>query len=81
MRQAPTDMHMIRSTERNTGGKPSILLDWDAGRPMELEVILGNPIRIAREKGVTLPRIQSLYALLRSAQEARKVDLKEKGKL
>lgn len=66
-----TPDRIIRSTERNTGSKPSMLLDWEAGRPMELEVILGNPVRIARERGASLPRMQTLYALLRSAQETR----------
>lgn len=62
---------ILKSTERNTGGKPSMLLDWEAGRPMELEVILGNPIRIARRHGVDMPRLQTLYALLRAAQSQR----------
>jgi 2-dehydropantoate 2-reductase len=48
-----------------------MLLDWEQGKKMELEVILGNPIRIAREKGLEMPRMQSLYALLRMAQENR----------
>jgi 2-dehydropantoate 2-reductase len=63
---------ILKSTERNTGSKPSMLLDWEANRPMELEVILGNPIRIARRHGVEMPRMQTLYALLKSAQGARK---------
>ncbi len=62
---------ILKSTERNVGSKPSMLLDWEGGRPLELEVILGNPVRIARAKGVELPRMQSLYALLRSAQATR----------
>jgi 2-dehydropantoate 2-reductase len=62
---------ILRSTERNPGGRPSMLVDWEAGRPMELEVILGNPVRIARRHGVEMPRLQSLYALLRSAQAQR----------
>ncbi|KAF1817511.1 2-dehydropantoate 2-reductase [Eremomyces bilateralis CBS 781.70] len=62
---------ILKSTERNTGGKPSMLVDWEHGRPMELEVILGNPVRIARRHGVDLMRLQSLYALLRSAQRLR----------
>lgn len=74
---------ILRSTERNVGSRPSMLLDWEAGRPLELEVILGNPVRIARAKGVELPRMQSLYALLRSMQGVRegKGKGKEKGKL
>ncbi|KAK4162865.1 putative 2-dehydropantoate 2-reductase [Cladorrhinum sp. PSN259] len=67
---------ILKSTERNVGSKPSMLLDWEAGRPMELEVILGNPVRIARRRGVELVRMQSLYSLLRSMQETRE---KRKG--
>lgn len=69
---------ILKSTERNVGAKPSMLLDWEAGRPLEVEVILGNPVRIARERGVEMPRLQTLYALIRSMQEMRKGD---KGKL
>lgn len=67
-----TPEQILRSTAKNTSGsKPSMLLDWESGRKMELEVILGNPIRIAREKGLEMPRLQSLYALLRMAQANR----------
>ncbi|KAH8904406.1 2-dehydropantoate 2-reductase [Coniochaeta sp. PMI_546] len=74
---------ILKSTERNVGSKPSMLLDWEAGRPLEIEVILGNPVRIARARGVELPRMQSLYALLRSAQRLREEKKKgaAKGKL
>ncbi|KAI1498979.1 ketopantoate reductase PanE/ApbA-domain-containing protein [Biscogniauxia marginata] len=71
-----TPDRIIRSTERNPGARPSMLLDWEAGRPMELEVILGNPVRIARGAGVEMPRLQSLYALLRSMQEVREREQK-----
>lgn len=63
---------IIRSTQRNTSGsKPSMAMDWEMGKRMEIEVILGNPIRIARERGFEMPRLQSLYALVRMAQEVR----------
>lgn len=73
-----TPENIVKSTERNTGARPSMLLDWEAGRPLELEVILGNPVRIARSKGVEMPRLQSLYALLKSAQLVRE-QREEKG--
>jgi 2-dehydropantoate 2-reductase len=73
-----TPERIIRSTERNTGAKPSMLLDWEAGRPMEIEVILGNPVRIARAVGVEMPRLQSLYALLKSMQQVREAEQKAK---
>lgn len=63
---------ILKSTAKDSSGsKPSMLLDWQAGRRMELEVILGNPIRIAREHGIDMPRLQSMYALLRKAQQKR----------
>lgn len=73
---------ILKSTQKNTSGsKPSMLLDWEKGSTMELEVILGNPIRIAREKGLEMPRLQSLYALLRMAHENRERAKKEKSNL
>lgn len=67
-----TPDQIIRSTLRNTSGsKPSMAIDWESGKRMEIEVILGNPIRIARERGFEMPRLQTLYALVRMAQEVR----------
>ena len=71
-KELATPEAILGSTRKNTSGsKPSMLLDWEQGKRMELEVILGNPIRIAREFGLEMPRLQSLYALLRMAQENR----------
>lgn len=71
---------ILRSTRKNTSGsRPSMWADWEAGKKMELEVILGNPIRIARSKGLEMPRMQSLYAMLRMKQENRDRE-KEQGK-
>jgi len=42
--------------------------DWRAGRPLEIEPILGNVVRIARRLGVTVPRLEALYALALMAQ-------------
>ncbi|KAI5235416.1 2-dehydropantoate 2-reductase [Aureobasidium subglaciale] len=75
---------LLASTRKNTSGsRPSMWLDWEAGKKMELEVILGNPIRIAREKGFEMPRLQTLYALLKMAQTNRdkQADDKAKAKL
>jgi 2-dehydropantoate 2-reductase len=71
-----TPDEIIASTARNSGAKPSMLLDWEAARPIELEVLLGNPIKIAKQHGVVLPRTQTMYALLKSAQRRRDSDRK-----
>ena len=67
-----TPEQIIASVSRNTtGSRPSMWQDWEKGRRMELEVILGNPIRIARQKGVEMARLHTMYTLLRKAQEKR----------
>ncbi|KAB8416357.1 hypothetical protein FH972_024876 [Carpinus fangiana] len=63
---------IIKSTQKNTSGSvPSMQLDWESGKHMELEVILGNPIRLAREHGLSMPRMETLYALVKMAQTTR----------
>ncbi|KAF2149630.1 hypothetical protein K461DRAFT_231424 [Myriangium duriaei CBS 260.36] len=44
---------------------PSIMFqDYTARRPLEIETFLGAPVRIAKEVGISVPRIETLYALL-----------------
>ncbi|KAJ8521493.1 hypothetical protein ONZ45_g1798 [Pleurotus djamor] len=43
---------------------PSMLLDARKGQPLEVEVIVGEVVRMAKEFEVDVPRIQMLYALL-----------------
>ncbi len=46
--------------------KTSMLVDFEAGRPMEVEAILGNAVRFAMEKNVPVPVLESLHALILS---------------
>ena len=62
---------ILRSTERNTGSLSSMVQDWLAGRPLELEAILGNAIRLAEAHGAHMPRLHTMYALLQSEQAQR----------
>lgn len=48
--------------------KPSMQVDEEKGNPMELEAILGNPLRIARDLGVPAPTLNLVYHLLRGVQ-------------
>ncbi len=41
---------------------PSSLLDFQAGREVEIESIWGEPLRRARQAGVVVPRLARLYA-------------------
>ena len=67
-----TAEQILRSTQKNPSGSvPSMQQDWAGGKKMELEVILGNPIRLAKEKGLDMPRLQSVYALIKMKQKRR----------
>ena len=44
---------------------PSMKLDYDAGRELELESIYLRPIEIARKNGVDIPELEKLYTELR----------------
>lgn len=48
--------------------RPSMLVDLENGRLLELEVILGAPLRVALEKGVSTPVLTQIYELLKQVQ-------------
>ncbi|ODV86834.1 hypothetical protein CANARDRAFT_21821 [[Candida] arabinofermentans NRRL YB-2248] len=47
---------------------PSMLVDIRLGRMIELEIILGNPLRIAQKNGIEVPNISMMYNLLKMVQ-------------
>lgn len=55
---------ILTSTRRNLGAKPSMLIDWESNRPLEIEAILENPIKEAHKHGLSMPRLETLHALL-----------------
>jgi len=52
-------------TERLGAFKSSMLQDVEAGRPIELEALVGAPREIARMAGVETPGLDRIYALTR----------------
>ncbi|KAF8960909.1 6-phosphogluconate dehydrogenase [Flammula alnicola] len=58
---------------------PSMLLDAQKGQPIEVEVILGEVVRMAKAHNVAIPRIETLYALLLVVQNQilRKIEMGE----
>ncbi|WP_118857853.1 2-dehydropantoate 2-reductase [Sphingomonas mesophila] len=61
----------ISVTERLGAFKTSMLQDSEAGRPIELEALLGAPLELARRHGVAAPQLAALYAMTRLMGEAR----------
>lgn len=52
---------MITYTEKMKAYAPSMKLDFDRGKPMEIESIYGEPLRRAKSKGITMPETERLY--------------------
>jgi 2-dehydropantoate 2-reductase len=55
----------IDSTYKMPPYKTSMLLDFEAGRSLETEAILGNAVRIGRSLSVPIPHLESVYGLLK----------------
>lgn len=54
----------IASTLEMKPYKPSMLLDYENKRPLEVEAILGNAVRLARKNNFPVPSLETIYALL-----------------
>jgi len=55
---------------------PSSLLDFRAGRELEIESIWGEPLRRGNAAGVPMPHLETLYLLLRALCANRRVPAK-----
>ena len=63
---------MIESTLQMTPYSPSMKLDYDFHRPMEIEYIYTRPIAEARAAGFDMPKLAMLEAELRFIDENNK---------
>lgn len=58
--------HQFTVTREMDAYKPSSLIDYLAGRPVEVDSIWGYPLRRARAAGVAMPELTKLYAQLKT---------------
>ena len=56
---------MLDYTHKMKPYRTSMKIDYDESRPLEVEAIFGNPIRVAGEAGIKLPQIEVLYRMLK----------------
>lgn len=71
-----SDAHLQKQfeiTERCGAYLPSSLLDFRAGREVEIESIWGEPLRRGIANGVPMPHLETLYLLLRALCSRRKI--------
>lgn len=65
----------LDNTRRMSPYKTSMMLDHEAGRPLEHEAIIGDAVRAAKAAGVQIPETVSLYnQLCRACEEKSSVD-------
>lgn len=60
----------IERTRPMSAYRPSTLIDAEAGQPLEIEPIWGEPLRRARVAGIETPHLAALYEQLKSIQTA-----------
>lgn len=56
---------MMKNTESMGEYRTSMQIDYENRHPLEVEAILGEPVRRALRAGCAVPRMQMLYALVR----------------
>lgn len=57
-------------TRSPPGVQPSMMADVLAGKNMEVEAIVGNAFRLAREKNVHVPVLRTIYMLIRALDQS-----------
>jgi 2-dehydropantoate 2-reductase len=55
---------MMERTEKMRPYKTSMLLDFEGKRPMEIEAIVGEPLREAKRLGISAPFLEIIYNFL-----------------
>jgi 2-dehydropantoate 2-reductase len=68
---AAAALEQVKRTEAMGAYKPSTLIDFEAGRRLEIEAIWGEPLRRAQCAGAFTPRLQELYEKLKTIDARR----------
>jgi 2-dehydropantoate 2-reductase len=74
---AAAALELVKRTESMGAYKPSTLIDFQAGRPLEIESIWGEPLRRAAVAGAFTPRLQELYEKLKTIDSKRSAEITE----
>ncbi len=60
---------MVRDTEKMQPYRTSMKIDYDEGRPMEIDSVYGSPLRVAEDHGIRLPAMRMMHDLLKYLDE------------
>lgn len=61
----------MAGAEKVGAHKTSMLQDWEAGRPMELEAVVGAVVELGERLGVAMPATRAVYACTKLLDEHR----------
>ena len=61
----------MAGAEKVGAHKTSMLQDWEAGRPMELEAVVGAVVELGERLGVPMPSTRAVYACAKLLDEHR----------
>jgi 2-dehydropantoate 2-reductase len=73
MKMPVTIEQRIAGAEKIGEHKTSMLQDWQSGRPLELEPVVGAVIELGEKLGVEMPYTRSVYACVKLMEEGRRV--------
>jgi 2-dehydropantoate 2-reductase len=62
----------MAGAEKVGAHKTSMLQDWEAGRPMELEAVVGAVVELGERLGVAMPSLSAVYACVKFLAEHRR---------
>ena len=62
----------ILATKKMKPYKTSMLLDFEAQRPLEIEAIIGNAIKFAQAKSLNVPILSTIYAIISNLEGSKK---------
>jgi 2-dehydropantoate 2-reductase len=69
-KEAARQLSRAKARIPNKGIEPSMLADIWMGRPMEVEAIVGNTMRLGKQKGVPCPALTMIYCLVKALDES-----------
>lgn len=61
----------MAGAEKVGAHKTSMLQDWEAGRPMEIETVVGAVVELGERLGVAMPSMSAVYASVKFLDEHR----------
>jgi 2-dehydropantoate 2-reductase len=73
MKMPVTIEQRIAGAEKIGEHKTSMLQDWESGRPLELEPVVGAVIELGEKLGVEMPYTRSVYACVKLMEQGRRV--------